>query len=140
MRDACEKNLAYFSISPQTGLNKMSFNNFFTQNALVWTSTLMVFIKVSLQEQQQVSLFIVHHGANSLPYVRHQNLNSDTVYYYRLNYLVPIVHVIIYCMQIRTCNNLLCILCQILICSIYLIHFLNIDYVKVENFLFTIQK
>lgn len=61
------KKSGIFSILPQTGLNKMSFNNFFTQNSLVWTSALMVFIKLSLQEQQQVSLFTVQQGANSLP-------------------------------------------------------------------------
>lgn len=60
------KKSGIFSNLPQAGLNKMSLNNFFTQNALVWMSTLMVFIKISLQEQKQVSLFTVHHGANSL--------------------------------------------------------------------------
>lgn len=41
-------------ILPQTDLNKMSFNNFLTQNAFIWMSTLVVFIKIS-QEQEDVS-------------------------------------------------------------------------------------
>lgn len=113
------KKSGIFSNLPQTGLNKMSLNNFFTQNALVWMSTLMVFIKISLQEQKQVSLFTVHHGANSLLCMRAQNLNGDIFCCYRLIYLVPTVNVIIYCIQIRTCNNIMCVPCQILICYIF---------------------
>lgn len=99
IREGSVKKSGIFSILPQTGLNKMSFNNFFTQNSLsLDVCPFMVFIKLSLQEQQQVSYIYCQQGSfNSLPWVSY-NLNSDTVYYYRLISLVPVVHVIIFCM------------------------------------------